>query len=132
MKRFLLLAALCCSLPLSAQWMRQPTPNDTLRSAVALPDGKVVFQLYAPKARTVAVVARLDIAAGAARINKTYKAFVFTQGGPADIAYQNCANTRKVLQELGLKFDYQENAQAGHSWTTWRADLEKLAPTLFR
>ena len=360
MKRILLLAALCCSLPLSAQWMRQPTPNDTLRSAVVLPDGKVVFQLYAPKARTVAVAgdlpwdrpvrffetpggvwkgvceglgdgvfryhfivdgvsvqdpkspqaddasalvtvgpgyvqdvphgalaqrwyfsktlgtmrrmhvwtpagyenskaklpvlylihgggdndaswptvgaagwildnllaegkivpmvvvmpngtvtdvpdevppfaddmftdiipfveanyrviakpearavtglsmggmetmevifrkpemfryawvlssslqpgrepaaeaARLNVAANAARINKTYKAFVFTQGGPADIAYQNCLNTRKVLQEIGLRFDYRENAQAGHSWTTWRADLETLAPTLFR
>ena len=75
---------------------------------------------------------RLDIAGSVARINKTYKAFVFTQGGPADIAYQNCANTRKFLQELGLKFDYMENAQAGHSWTTWRADLATLAPTLFR
>ena len=75
---------------------------------------------------------RLGIAANAAKINKTYKAFVFTQGGPTDIAYQNCANTRKFLQDLGLKFDYMENAQAGHSWATWRADLEKFAPTLFK
>ncbi len=75
---------------------------------------------------------RLHVAANAAWINKTYKAFVFTQGGPADIAYQNCINTRKVLQELGLRFDYLENAQAGHSWTTWRADLQTLVPTLFR
>ncbi len=75
---------------------------------------------------------RLDIAANVAKINKTYKAFVFTQGGPTDIAYQNCANTRKFLQDLGLKFDYMENAQAGHSWATWRADLEKFAPTLFK
>ena len=360
MKRILLLAALCCTLPLSAQWMRQPTPNDTLRSTVALPDGRVVFQLYAPKARTVSVTGdlpwdrpvqfrempngvwkgsceglgdgvfrynfvvdgvkvqdpksplagetsalltvgegyikdvphgalaqrwyysktlgemrrmhvwtpagyenskqklpvlylihgggdndaswpgvgaagwildnllaegkmvpmivvmpngtiegvpnevppfaqdmftdvipfvehnyrviakpearavaglsmggmetmevvfgkpemfryawvlssslqpgqdpaqeaqRLNVAANADRINKTYKAFVFTQGGPSDIAYQNCINTRNCLEKLGLKFDYMENAQAGHSWTTWRADLQKFAPTLFR
>ena len=26
----------------------------------------------------------------------------------------------------------KENAQAGHSWTTWRADLEVLAQTLFK
>ena len=75
---------------------------------------------------------RLNIAANVAKINKTYKAFVFTQGGPTDIAYQNCANTRKFLQELGLKFDYMENAQAGHSWGTWRADLATFAPTLFK
>jgi len=75
---------------------------------------------------------RLNIAANVAKINKTYKAFVFTQGGPTDIAYQNCANTRKFLQELGLKFDYMENAQAGHSWGTWRADLVTFAPTLFK
>ena len=59
MKKFLLLAALCCSLPLSAQWTRQITPADTLHSTVVLPDGKVVFQIYAPKARTVAVTGDL-------------------------------------------------------------------------
>ena len=79
-----------------------------------------------------AEAARLDVAANVDKINKTYKAFVFTQGGPTDIAYQNCINTRNALQELGLRFDYMENAQAGHSWTTWRADLTTFAPTLFR
>ena len=57
---------------------------------------------------------------------------VFTQGGPTDIAYQNCKNTRDQLDKDGLKYEYMENAQAGHSWTTWRADLQTLAPTLFR
>ena len=72
------------------------------------------------------------VADNLALINKDYKAFVFTQGGPSDIAYQNCLNTRKALESLGLKFNYMENAQAGHSWATWRADLQVLAPTLFR
>ena len=31
-------------------WFRQPTPNDTLRSTVILPDNSVVFQIYAPQA----------------------------------------------------------------------------------
>ena len=75
---------------------------------------------------------RLNLAAKVEKINKNYKAFVFTQGGPSDIAYQNCINTRDALRKLGLKFDYMENAQAGHSWTTWRADLMTFAPTLFR
>ncbi len=75
---------------------------------------------------------RLQVKKNAARMNKQFKALVFTQGGPADIAYKNCENTRAQLVKDGLKFDYKENAQAGHSWTTWRADLQTLAPTLFK
>lgn len=40
-------------------WFRQPTPNDTLRSTVILPDNSVVFQIYAPEAGQVAVVGDL-------------------------------------------------------------------------
>jgi enterochelin esterase family protein len=76
--------------------------------------------------------ARLKVGENAAKMNKQFKRLVFTQGGPSDIAYQNCKNTRAQLDKDGLKYEYMENAQAGHSWTTWRADLETLAPTLFR
>ena len=55
----LLLAAFGFTLPLSAQWQRRVTPADTLHSTVVLPDGKVVFQIYAPKARTVSVAGDL-------------------------------------------------------------------------
>lgn len=75
---------------------------------------------------------RLGIAGKIARINKEYRQFYFTQGGPSDIAYQNCKNTLKVMDELGLNYKYVENAQAGHSWPTWRADLEVLAPMIFK
>ena len=40
-------------------WFRQPTPNDTLRSTVVLPDNSVVFQIYAPKAESVSVAGDL-------------------------------------------------------------------------
>lgn len=40
-------------------WFRQPTPNDTLRSTVILPDNSVVFQIYAPEAESVAVAGDL-------------------------------------------------------------------------
>ena len=40
-------------------WFRQPTPNDTLRSTVILPDNSVVFQIYAPQAQNVAVTGDL-------------------------------------------------------------------------
>jgi len=75
---------------------------------------------------------RLNVKKNAAKMNKQFKALVFTQGGPADIAYKNCENTRNQLTKDGLKFDYMENAQEGHSWATWRADLQTLAPTLFK
>ena len=75
---------------------------------------------------------RLNVKKNAAKMNKQFKALVFTQGGPADIAYKNCENTRNQLVKDGLKFDYMENAQAGHGWATWRADLQTLAPTLFK
>ena len=75
---------------------------------------------------------RLNVKKNAAKMNKQFKALVFTQGGPADIAYKNCENTRNQLTKDGLKFDYMENAQEGHSWATWRADLQTLVPTLFK
>ncbi len=58
MKRILILAAavlLAACWSADAQWMRQPTPNDTLRSTVVLPGNKVVFQIYAPQAESVGV-----------------------------------------------------------------------------
>ena len=75
---------------------------------------------------------RLQVKKNAAKMNKQFKALVFTQGGPADIAYKNCENPRAQLEKDGLRFDYLENAQEGHSWATWRADLQTLAPTLFK
>lgn len=40
-------------------WFHKPTPNDTLRSTVIMPDNSVIFQLYAPDAESVAVIAGL-------------------------------------------------------------------------
>ena len=68
----------------------------------------------------------------APKLNKNFKALYFTQGGPADIAYKNCQEALGYLKEAGIKYQYLENAQAGHSWTTWRADLQTLVPTLFK
>jgi enterochelin esterase family protein len=76
--------------------------------------------------------ARLLVKENVALMNRNFKKMVFTQGGPTDIAYHNCENTRAQLEKDGLRFEYMENAQAGHSWATWRADLETLAQTLFR
>ena len=85
-----------------------------------------------PGQNPAAESARLKVKENSGKMNRCFKALVFTQGGPTDIAYKNCENTRAQLFRDGLRFEYMENAQAGHSWTTWRADLEALAPTLFR
>ena len=92
----------------------------------------VLSASFAPGQDPAAESARLKVKENAAKMNKQFKKMVFTQGGPTDIAYQNSKNTRAQLDKDGLKYEYMENAQAGHSWTTWRADLETLAPTLFR
>lgn len=64
-------------------------------------------------------------------LNKTVKEFVFTQGGQADIAYYNGINTRKVLEEMGLKFEYMD-VEGGHSWYAWRQNLYDLAQRIFK
>ena len=41
------------TVPMSAQWQRQPTPNDTLQSVRNLGGGRVAFSIYAPNAKEV-------------------------------------------------------------------------------
>ena len=77
-------------------------------------------------------IERIRLSEIAPSLNKNFKALYFTQGGPADIAYKNCQEALGYLRDAGVKYEYLENAQAGHSWTSWRADLAVLAPTLFR
>lgn len=92
----------------------------------------VLSSSFAPGSDPKAEGERLGVFKNADKINKSFKMFVLTQGGPSDIAYKNCENTRKVLDEAGIKYLYEENAQEGHSWGTWRADLYNLAPRLFK
>ena len=92
----------------------------------------VLSSSFMPGADPAAESARLSVKKNAAYMNTHFKKMVFTQGGPADIAYNNCKNTRAQLDKDGLKYEYMENAQAGHSWATWRADLATLAQTLFK
>ncbi|MBO4475211.1 MAG: endo-1,4-beta-xylanase Z [Bacteroidales bacterium] len=77
-------------------------------------------------------VERIRLKEIAPALNRNFKALYFTQGGQADIAWKNCQEALGYLRDAGIRFEYLENAQAGHSWTTWRADLQALAPALFR
>ena len=54
MKKFVSLLLLAiAAVPMSAQWQRQPTPNDTLQPVRNLGGGKVAFSIYAPNAKEV-------------------------------------------------------------------------------
>ena len=57
MKQFLftLVLLMSCCLAVSAQWLRKPTPNDTLQSVRVLDNGNVVYSIYAPKAHIVSL-----------------------------------------------------------------------------
>ena len=109
---------------------------ETMEVAFSHPDDFayvwVLSSSFQPGQDPAAESARLKVKENVAKMNRNFKKMVFTQGGPTDIAYNNCKNTLQQLDKDGLKYDYMENAQAGHSWTTWRADLQTLAPTLFR
>lgn len=64
--------------------------------------------------------------------NKKVKYLLFTQGGPEDIAYNNCkAMLEQLFDPAGIKYEYSEGP-GGHSWYTWRRDLNTFAPKLFR
>ena len=92
----------------------------------------VMSSSFAPGQDPAAEAKRLNLYENAAKMNKSFKLMIFSQGGPADIAYQNLQNTRKELDAAGLNYEYVENAQAGHTWYTWRADLFELAQKIFK
>lgn len=61
----------------------------------------------------------------------TFKLFWISMGGESDIAYENGLAVNKIFDDYGIK--YQTNTyNAGHTFITWRHDLLKFAPLLFR
>ena len=64
-------------------------------------------------------------------VKKYFKVLAFTQGGPTDIAYNNCKATLKVFDEAGISYEYKD-VSGGHSWEAWRQNLHDLAPRLFK
>lgn len=91
----------------------------------------VLSSSFMPGSDFKAEAERLGVFANAAKINKTWKVFAFTQGGPTDIAYQNGQNCMKVFDEAGIKYEYNE-VSGGHSWEAWRQNLYDLAQRLFK
>ena len=57
--------------------------------------------------------------------------YSFTQGGPSDIAYNNCKETLNLFDEAGIRYEYHD-VTGGHSWEAWRQNLHALAQRLFK
>ncbi len=91
----------------------------------------VLSSSFAPGQKDVYDFQRENLKKLASHINKAWKILCFTQGGPSDIAYNNCKQTLELFDGAQIKYEYNE-VPGGHSWTAWRQNLYDLAPRLFR
>lgn len=71
------------------------------------------------------------LAANGTKIEKSMRYLYYGQGGTGDIAYNNGAETMKVLRKYGITVRYWEHSGA-HSFVCWRQDLRDFAPFLFQ
>ena len=91
----------------------------------------VLSSSFAPGDKNKYEAERIHLKKDAAKINANVKQLVFTQGGPEDIAYNNCKETLKLFDEAGIKYEFSE-MPGGHSWHVWRHNLRDLAPRIFK
>ena len=91
----------------------------------------VLSSSFAPGNKDKYEAERIHLKNDAAKINANIKQLVFTQGGPEDIAYNNCKETLKLFDEAGIKYEFSE-MPGGHSWHVWRHNLRDLAPRIFK
>ncbi len=66
-----------------------------------------------------------------AKVEKNLKLFWISTGMKDDIAYNNCKVMLAKLDELKIKYTYDEYP-GGHTWPVWRNNLYKFAPLLFK
>jgi enterochelin esterase-like enzyme len=67
----------------------------------------------------------------ATTLNSTVKYLLFTQGGPEDIAYNNCKEMLKLFDKHNINYEFSETP-GGHSWIVWRHDLFHFTQALFK
>lgn len=91
----------------------------------------VLSSSFAPGNKEVYEYERGRLKKEADRYNKNFKQFVFTQGGPSDIAYNNCRQTLELFDAAGIKYEYMD-VSGGHSWEAWRQNLYDLAQRIFK
>jgi enterochelin esterase-like enzyme len=75
-------------------------------------------------------VMRTYLAANGSEIEASMRYLYYGQGGTGDIAYNNGAETMKLLRANGITVNYWEHTGA-HSFVCWRQDLQAILPFLF-
>jgi enterochelin esterase-like enzyme len=65
------------------------------------------------------------------KIKNNLKLLWVSVGGKEDIAYNNCQTMRTKLDDMKIKYVY-DDYPGGHAWPVWRHDLYKIAPLLFK
>ncbi len=65
------------------------------------------------------------------KIKSNLRLLWISVGGKEDIAYNNCQAMRAKLDDMKIKYEY-DDYPGGHAWPVWRHDLYKIAPLLFR
>lgn len=91
----------------------------------------VLSASFAPGNQEVYEKERVHLKQIADKLNSNFRILAFTQGGPEDIAYNNCKETLKLFDEAKVKYEFSEKP-GGHTWFTWRQNLYDLAPRLFK
>ena len=76
-------------------------------------------------------VMKTYLAGNGTKIQQSMRYLYYGQGGTGDIAYNNGAETMKVLRANGIKVNYWEHP-GGHSFVCWRLDLRDFLPFLFQ
>lgn len=84
-----------------------------------------------PQQNAIAETQYQFIKENSAMVRENLKHVWISMGGEEDIAYNNCQVMMKRLDELGIKYTYQEYP-GGHTWPVWRESLYRFAPVLFK
>ncbi len=68
-----------------------------------------------------------------AAINKQFKVLFIGLGTKEPNPFPGSVGAFKnMLDKQGIKYEYYESPGTAHEWLTWRRDLEKFAPLLFK
>jgi enterochelin esterase family protein len=69
---------------------------------------------------------------GDPRINTLTRLHRIYVGNPSDVVYRDNISTRAVFDRFGVRYEFSEYPDSGHTWETWRVNLHDFAPRLFR
>jgi enterochelin esterase-like enzyme len=66
------------------------------------------------------------------RINAQTRLHRIYVGNANDVVHPDNINTRAMFDRFGIRYQFSEYPDSGHTWETWRVNLHDFAPRLFR